>query len=298
MGCTKLKSGSGCQSYDTKYVETSPISNGRDYSSTLAALYTKAEAINALKTLDAKSANWEKSKCKNWAACNACKDKTGRRCWASTCNKKRCQSCPNRRCAKKYKCPAVCKKVCRNGSTGTIGTIIGSTLLDVAWCSGGISYKGRGSYDVPLRTGSDGGTLKYPTTFNQCQLNREEPNGDKLVICTKGIAEHPDQAHKSVAVVGYKVAACWVPGFLKKLAGQSGKMVCHNVKKARCVRCQTKIWDWTDTWASLGTRKGTVGGKTTLSWGGYVERLFAKCGTFKACSKDDQVKTRLHLGTV
>ena len=38
-----------------------------------------------------------------------------------------------------------------------------------------------------------------PITSSQCFVNREEPNGDiikaaYIMICTKGIAEHPDKA--------------------------------------------------------------------------------------------------------
>ena len=245
---------------------------------------TKSEEIK--QNLDATSADWQNSTCPNWAVCDNCTD--GRRCHLSHA------ACNN----------AVCQKTCCDDC---IGDIKGTKLSDIAWCTGsgvGVSYQstlclGRSAIAAvtPDDLSQQGKTIMFPTTFNQCHINRKEPNGDKLQICTKGIAEHPDGASPDVAVVGFKVAACW-------LAAGASNFVCHNYRKVRCVKCQERIWAAKDTWAGMGVCEysSSASGCSSTSagvklWPDYMQRLFKNCGAFQECSEEDVRFTKLHIVT-
>ena len=149
---------------------------------------------------------WQHTTCPNWAICNNCND--GRVC-----------STPNDR--RRRRSGSFQGEICCDNCVGRVAEN-GSTLDNTEWCGPGAS-----SYHVPLILGTDNpgqgvpGKILFPTLFTQCAVNREMDNGDKLYVCTRGIAEHPDGAAKDVAMIGFKVAACWV-------AAGSTNMACHN----------------------------------------------------------------------
>jgi len=261
-------------------------------SSWTSLTFNATKSVEIKGQLDAISEDWQNSTCTNWAICDNCT--AGRKCHPSS------GSCIN---------SAVCQKTCCDDC---IGTIDGTTLAEIAWCAGSPSNKlfnyeaslvlGRSSVVsvAPDDLNQGGKTIMYPITYSQCFVNREEPNGDKLHICTKGIAEHPDKASPDVAVVGFKVAACWV-------AADGSKFACHNHRQAKCVKCQDRIWAAKDAWAGTGVCEynsaasgcstGTGSGGPLL-WTDYMKRLFEKC-TFKeeGCTDEDQFFTKLHLVT-